>query len=491
VSQPTQKPVGDDQLYLQVTFRYYDVYLGLLSVFNQSSDTVSCQLQWTDVLSVHTTFERVEAGTALIPCEDDYCRGMCHPAAFPAQPADGGDISMYYWGTVGQHNIGVQHGFFNLATLRGFAGMRSSDAAAADEDAPKPGVLRSRPLPCSAAKLIVSADANIGASSATVCVGLFGIAGLGVADCVPVALEAGGGGVTDHVVEWRGGKTLGALVGRKLVLEFVLTNATLWTFGFDARGNADAVPPSLKAKTDDDSQQRPVTNAAVDTEDRHEGPPLLGAAVLIWHRDGTAADLHTHNASIVDSTLSRIGGTCEQLLRLGVTTDDTRLKKRLKTVKSDDWLPFSVQPSPILPVLERTTVFSSGEASVRCFRIPAVVETAPGHLLAFAEARWGTCQGCRVAAPQGPQLAPVGTMNMNALCLGDLIYVRKGWNMADSCSIHPSPPMYHSWPLCVAPGARCNVSDECRKAIALKRSTDGAGLRGSYNIIYLTPFLFL
>jgi hypothetical protein len=290
VSQPTQKPVGDDQLYLQVTFRYHDVYLGLLSVFNQSSDTVSCQLQWTDVLSADTTFERIEAGSALIPCEDDYCRGMCHPAAFPVQPADGGDISMYYWGTVGQHNIGVQHGYFNLAILRGFAGMRSSDTAADDDDVTKPGVLRSRPLPCSAAKLIVSADINVGASGATVCVGLFGIAGLGVADCVPVVLEAGGGGVTDHGIEWRGGKTLGALVGRKLVLEFVLTNATLWTFGFDARGDADAVSPSIKAKTDDDAPQRLVTSSAVDTEDRHEVPPLLGAAVPIWHRDGTAAE---------------------------------------------------------------------------------------------------------------------------------------------------------------------------------------------------------
>ena len=110
VSQPSVTPVGDDQLYLQVTFQYLDVYVGLLSVFNQSSDTVSCQLQWTDRLAENTSFVRVQPGTPMIPCNSSSCRGMCHPAAYPVQPTEGSDLSVYYWGTVGQHNVGIQHG---------------------------------------------------------------------------------------------------------------------------------------------------------------------------------------------------------------------------------------------------------------------------------------------------------------------------------------------------------------------------------------------
>ena len=42
-------------------------------------------------------------------------------------------------------------------------------------------------------------------------------------------------------------------------------------------------------------------------------------------------------------------------------------------------------------LLGRPTVklFAAGEAGVRCYRVPALVEAAPGTLLAFAEARYG------------------------------------------------------------------------------------------------------
>ena len=227
VSQPQVvrgRGVGDDQLYLQVTFAFHDVYIGLLSVFNQSSDTVSCQLQWTDRLALNTTFVRIQPGTPLIDCDTPFCRGMCHPAAFPVQPDSESDISMYYWGTVGQHNVGVQHGFFNLAHLRpdGFAGMQAAET----------GFLRSQPLLCTGKRLIVSADPILGSTNASICVGLLNVASSGLADCIPVVL-AGEGGVSDHAIRWRGGRSLP--VGQMLTIEFKITHATIFTFGFDSR----------------------------------------------------------------------------------------------------------------------------------------------------------------------------------------------------------------------------------------------------------------
>ena len=43
------------------------------------------------------------------------------------------------------------------------------------------------------------------------------------------------------------------------------------------------------------------------------------------------------------------------------------------------------------PLFEKLTVFSAGEAGYHCFRIPALVVTAKGIILAFSEARKLTC----------------------------------------------------------------------------------------------------
>ena len=44
------------------------------------------------------------------------------------------------------------------------------------------------------------------------------------------------------------------------------------------------------------------------------------------------------------------------------------------------------------PIFEQVTVFSAGEAGYHCFRIPALVVTAEGTILAFAEARKAICR---------------------------------------------------------------------------------------------------
>ena len=46
---------------------------------------------------------------------------------------------------------------------------------------------------------------------------------------------------------------------------------------------------------------------------------------------------------------------------------------------------------PPPPPMPSTVVFSSGLANVTCFRIPSIVQTGSGKLIAFAEARRGSC----------------------------------------------------------------------------------------------------
>ena len=99
------------------------------------------------------------------------------------------------------------------------------------------GVLRSNPLLCTGAELVVSADALPGSSKSSLCVALVGADVLELGDCVPVPL--GDKGATDYPVRWpRGGAGLAGKVGKTVVIEFRLMHATIYTFGFQDSGAA-------------------------------------------------------------------------------------------------------------------------------------------------------------------------------------------------------------------------------------------------------------
>ena len=78
------------------------------------------------------------------------------------------------------------------------------------------GVLRTKPLLCTGAELVLSADALPGSSNSSLCVALVGADVLELGDCVLVPL--GEKGVTDYLVRWPRGGGLAGMVGKTVLI---------------------------------------------------------------------------------------------------------------------------------------------------------------------------------------------------------------------------------------------------------------------------------
>ncbi|GAG51720.1 unnamed protein product, partial [marine sediment metagenome] len=137
------------QTYAMPVFRYANVYLGLVMVFDTQSDLVDCELAWSPD-TVH--WERVCPGTSLIPrgAKGSHDWGCVYAAAYPI--LRDGELLLYYSGSDGPHTD-WRKGSLCLARLRpdGFAGLRPK---AADQ----PGTVTTRPVICSGKHLRLSAD---------------------------------------------------------------------------------------------------------------------------------------------------------------------------------------------------------------------------------------------------------------------------------------------------------------------------------------------
>jgi hypothetical protein len=211
------------QLYAQVTFRYYNIYLGIVMVFNTENPstvgTVQCKLAWSP--SIQSGWQWVSpsglTGDEIIPIDGAGSGAFDSNICFAAKPIVVGDaVHLYYMGGNGPHN-GARNSSLGLATLRmdGFAGLR----AGADRI-----VVETVPLSVAGSSLVVTADVSSGGS---VCIGVLGEADLSVDDCVPIT-----GDVTDMPVQFNGGKTLDGLVGSDVTLQIAVKDAMIYTFGF-------------------------------------------------------------------------------------------------------------------------------------------------------------------------------------------------------------------------------------------------------------------
>jgi uncharacterized protein YbaR (Trm112 family) len=102
-------------------FYYKQVYLGLLTIYQQSTDRVWTELTWSPDTR---NWYRIDEGTPLIPNSEkqlDYDYGCVYACASPVFLDD--KILLYYGGSDWLHS-GWRNGFLCLATLRpdGFAG---------------------------------------------------------------------------------------------------------------------------------------------------------------------------------------------------------------------------------------------------------------------------------------------------------------------------------------------------------------------------------
>ncbi len=111
----------DLQTYSMPIFYYKGVYLGLLTIYQQSTDRVWTELTWSPDTR---NWYRIDEGTPLIPNSEkklDYDYGCVYACASPVFQDD--RIMLYYGGSDWLH-FGWRNGFLCLASLRpdGFAG---------------------------------------------------------------------------------------------------------------------------------------------------------------------------------------------------------------------------------------------------------------------------------------------------------------------------------------------------------------------------------
>ena len=202
------------QTYAMPVFRYADLYIGLLMMFNTDTDTVDCELAWSaDTIN----WQRVAPGEPLIPRgpEGSYDCGCIFGAAYPIMLKE--EIRIYYSGSNGPHS-NWRDGFFCLAHLRpdGFACMEPKSAHTTAR-------IMTKPIKCIGRNLCLSADAAGG----SIRVAIPDIEGFGLNECELISSD-----VTDQPVRWRGGNDLSDLIGRRIRLLFELNSAHLYAFSF-------------------------------------------------------------------------------------------------------------------------------------------------------------------------------------------------------------------------------------------------------------------
>jgi hypothetical protein len=227
------------QIYSQVSFPFYDVYLAIVMAFDAADPKVDkhaqamgtgkvrCELAWSKTGREYT---RLSPGTPFIPqgvyvpnsTKNEFDSHVCFAAAHPIKLADHARI--YYMGGDGPHysekwgSPGHRNSSWGLATMRPdrFVGMGAANGSA--------GTGRTSPLLFSAPQLLITADAAP-AGHVSVRVISAQLPG-GYAACAPIERA----NVTDAPLS---GCNLSAIVGQGASLELTLKGgAVVYVLGF-------------------------------------------------------------------------------------------------------------------------------------------------------------------------------------------------------------------------------------------------------------------
>eukprot|EP01043_Picozoa_sp_COSAG02_P033299 COSAG02_NODE_2265_length_9290_cov_136.371628_7_plen_286_part_00 len=248
----TQVEVGNmhHQLYSQITFRFYDIWLGLVMVFDADDaakiGTVHCRLSWSpngrDGWSWVDSAGSADlglTGRVFLPLgppgsyDSHITFAADAPVIMPAGSAtDDKDehIRVYYMGGNGPHN-GPRNTSLGMSTLRmdGFAGVLTEKLV----------TIETRKVLVTGPIMRVTADFIPGLSpKGSLRVGMIGPGSdfLRVGDAVPVTANVTDGLMT-HCVQPHGvcigaNKTFAALVGKNITLAIEFSAAILYTVSF-------------------------------------------------------------------------------------------------------------------------------------------------------------------------------------------------------------------------------------------------------------------
>jgi hypothetical protein len=190
------------QTYAMPTFRYADVYLGLVMILRTWEDRMHCELAWSPD-TIH--WERIDEGVPLIPNGPDIGKldwGCVFACDNPVILED--EIRLYYQGTNGLH-AGWKDSYLCAAGLRpdGFAGYGAIPG--------ETGVVTTNPILCSGAFLKINADVNDGA----ILVGIEGDAARSTEKCLEITES-----LTDGIVKWDGVHDVADLHGSAVRVRF-------------------------------------------------------------------------------------------------------------------------------------------------------------------------------------------------------------------------------------------------------------------------------
>eukprot|EP01084_Bolivina_argentea_P153596 267824_1 len=212
---------NDNQTYSQITFKYYNIYLGIVMIYasNTNTERVFCELTFSVDLN---KWYQINRNQQFIPLSDinskQFDSYICFAAAFPIIYND--TILLYYVGSDGPHSdLSKRNSSFGLATIRldGFAGITNINRN-------KVAVIQTYQLMVNGKYFIVNIDSiNSGIAK----VGFKNVNGFNVNDCDVIQSN-----VTDYVVSWKGNKELNGLFGTNIIIQFELNNSILYTFGF-------------------------------------------------------------------------------------------------------------------------------------------------------------------------------------------------------------------------------------------------------------------
>jgi hypothetical protein len=220
---------ASEQLYSMATFRWLDVRLGIVMVFDATKPTtegrVHCRLLFQAHRSANASapfdFVGGPAGAAadFIPlgADGEFDSHICFAAAHPLPGASVGEQTrLYYFGGDGPHN-GARNTSLGLALLRadGFASVVAE----------KRGTAVIADVKVTAALLTATVD--IIGPGGSVRLGARGVPGLSLADCTPLTVTA-----TDAEVVFAGGRDFSSLVGEVVDFEVELEAGAIFTIGF-------------------------------------------------------------------------------------------------------------------------------------------------------------------------------------------------------------------------------------------------------------------